>query len=420
MGSIFKIAARNIWRHKRRTFLTAIIISAGLLVYISMDSLMTGINRSAIENLINLTESSFKIYTSAYDLNKNALPLKYGVTNYNEIESFLKNDKLVSGVTPRTSFLGELISGPLSLNVIGSVIDPEKDKTVFTTSQFIQEGRYFSTNSTTEILLGKKLADDLKLKVGDIVTFQSSTKFEANNAVDFEIVGLLNTPDPNVNSGSAYITYQAANEFLDLGGLYTEADVRIDWKKGLSAEKYLSVIQGVMGQLKQRFPEVKAYNFNELAGGFLALLKQKSASIGIMSLLILLIAAIGIVNSVLMSVYERIREVGVLKAMGIRKGEIMRMFMYEGVLIGFIGSIIGVVLAFLANLWLIYVGYDVTSMMKNISTQGIPMSYVFFGQWNPGTFVGMFIFGIIISVIASYVPARKAALMHATECLHFV
>ncbi len=420
MGAIFKIAFRNIMRNKRRTFLTAIIISVGLFVYIWFDSLITGIDRSAIENMINLTESSLKVYSPDYDKDKNAFPLKYGITNFSKIESFLLNTKDVTGVTSRTSFLGELLSGPKALHVIGNVIDPIKDKTVFTTAQFIRKGRYFSTNSTTEILLGKKLADDLNLNVGDAVTLRSMTKFEANNAVDFEVVGLINSSHPAVNEGGAYITYQAAEPFLDLGGIYPEADIHVNWEKGESVQSYLKKLQVVKDKIKQRFPEVASYTFNDLSGGFLALLKQKGTSGAIMTFLILLIAAIGIVNSVLMSVYERIREVGVLKAMGIKPGEIMRMFMYEGVLIGFIGSTIGIILGFLTNILMVNVGMDMTGYMKGISSSSMPVSAVFYGQWNPGTFIGMFVFGMIISVLAAYVPSRKAALMHATECLHFV
>lgn len=422
MGTIFKIAFRNTMRHKRRTFLTAIIITMGLFIFIWFDSLLSGMDRNSIENMVNLTESSIKVYSADYDQDRNALPLKYGISNYSQIESFLLNTKGVTGVTPRTSFLGELTSGPKALHVIGTIIDPVKDKTVFTTSKYIAKGRYFSTNSVTEILLGVKLADDMKVNVGDTITLRSQTKFEANNAVDFEVVGLINSPHPAVNESGAYITYQAAEPFLDIGGIYPEADIHVDWKKGESADDYLTKLKALKNQIKQNFPGVASYTFNDLQGGFLALLKQKGTSGNIMSFLILLIAAIGIVNSVLMSVYERIREVGVLKAMGIKPAEILRMFMYEGIIIGLIGSLLGLLLAFITNVWMVTVGMDWSGMMKGASTtsMGMPVSMVFYGQWNPGTFIGMFLFGMIISIAASYVPARKAAKMQATDCLHFV
>ncbi len=422
MGTILKIAFRNTLRHKRRTFLTAIIISMGLFIFIWFDSLLSGMDRNSIENMVNLTESSIKVYSSDYDRDRNALPLKYGISDYKRLESFLLNLKGVTGVTPRTSFLGEMTSGPQALHVVGTVIDPVKDKSVFTTSKYIVKGRYFSANSVTEILLGVKLAEDMKVNVGDTVTLRSQTRFEANNAVDFEVAGLIDCPHPAVNEGGAYITYQAADPFLDIGGIYPEADIHADWKKGESSDDYLTQLKVLKNQIKQSFPDAAPYTFNDLQGAFLALLKQKGTSGNIMSLLILLIAAIGIVNSVLMSVYERIREVGVLKAMGIKPGEILRMFMYEGIIIGLIGSLFGLLLAFITNIWMVTAGMDMSSMLKGVSSSsmGMPVSTVFYGQWNPGTFIGMFIFGMIISVAAAYVPARKAAKMPATDCLHFV
>lgn len=216
MGSIFKISLRSILRQKRRTFLTAIIIAIGFAIYLFFDSLFTGIDRNAVENMINLTESSVKIYSKAYDADKGALPLKYGISNYRDLESTVINLPGVTGITRRTQFIGELSDYQKSLHVLGFVVDPEKDTRVFTLTNYINQGRYFSDKNANEIIIGKKLADDLNLKLGDTAVLKASTKYEAQNAVDFTIVGLINSSDPTLNENGVVITFEAANIFLEL------------------------------------------------------------------------------------------------------------------------------------------------------------------------------------------------------------
>jgi putative ABC transport system permease protein len=417
--TLIKIAFRNLMRHKRRTLLTGIVITVGLALYIFMDSVMSGLDRGSIDNMINLTTSAVKIHTKAYDEDRESFPLKYGLEDIQKIQKVLHADDRISGIAPRTLFLGELSNYDKSMPVLGTVIDPENDKTVFTLTEYLV-GEYFSPENEREIILGKDLAKDLKVKPGDYITLYALTKFESHNADDFKIVGLFNTTDPNLNKTGVYITYSGANEFLELETTVTELNVQL--KHRINFDDLFKDMQNIQESIRNKFPALKTYTFEELGAGVLELVRQKKLWGAFMTLIFLLIAAVGIVNSVLMSVYERIREVGVLRALGLEGRDIMKMFMCEGIIIGFIGSLVGVLLGASIVLVLTTYGYPLDKIYGDmyVDTTGFPMWGTIYGEWNIPVIIACFFFGMITSFVASIPPARKAATMQINQALRFV
>ncbi|MCL6591074.1 MAG: ABC transporter permease [Firmicutes bacterium] len=417
---IFKIALRNIFRHKRRTFISAITIAFGLAVFILMDSLMSGVDRASLENMINLTDGSIKIMTKEYAADKMAYPLKYGITNPEAFIRYVESLPEKPELTPRLQFLSEIIGTRQSLRVAGTVIDPVKDRKVFALPKYISSGAFFSKNNGQEVLLGKNLARDLGVGVGDTVMLSAQTRFETNNALDFQVAGILETAAPGINQSGVFITFEGARQLLDSGELVTEYDVHIPWSKLEDSNAYNQRLNGIKEKFQQKFPALSVNTFYDANRSYIEIMGTKRKSQSMLVFFILLIGAVGIVNTVLMSVYERIREVGVLRALGIKPKEIERMFIYEGMLIGVTGGLMGMIAGFLGNLWLVNTGWDVTSMMKDFDASQFPIWGVFYGQWSIKSFVTAFILGVAIAVLAAIVPARKAAKITPTQCLKFV
>ncbi len=418
MKTIIKIAYRNLMRHKRRTVLTGVIISFGLWIFIFMDSVMSGLDRGSIDNMINLSTSAVKIHSKKFDEEKESFPLKYGLENIEKIKRALTAEDCVKGVTPRTRFIGELSNYEESIPVIGTVVEPKGDAEVFTLTEFL-EGEYFSQDSEREIILGKKLAEDLGVGPGGHITLYALTKYEGRNADDFKITGVYNTTDPNLNKSSVFISYAAANQFLDLENTVTELNVKL--KHRVNFENLLEDMGKVRAVIDGKFPGLASYTFAELGAGVLEMVRQKKIWGAVMTFVLLLIAAVGIVNSVLMSVYERIREVGVLRAMGLDGGEIMKMFMCEGVMIGFVGSFTGVVLGVITVAVLTTYGYPLDKIYGDmyVDTSGFPMWGTIYGEWNIPLIIGTFLFGQITALVASIPPARKAATISVTQAIRF-
>ncbi len=414
---LWKIAIRNIMRHKRRTIFSGITIMFGMVFFIMMDSMLTGMDRGALDNLIDLSTASLKICTRQYMEEMEAMPLRHGIANGDEVKRKLSRFDRVRGVTPRTRFLGQLSIYTETMPVSGVVIDPFTDTTVFDLDGCI-EGSYFSGSSRREIVLGKRLARDLDLKAGDWVTLYSLTRYESHNADDFLIVGLLNSTDPSINSSTVYITYTAADDFLDLDGLVTELDVGLHRRTNLPDMKKDAEL--IAAGLTPEFPELRIQTFMEMASGFLEIAKTKRAFGFVYLFVIMLIACIGIFNSVLMSVYERIREVGVMRALGFTPGELTSLFLLEGFITGIFGALLGVAGGVAVNIGLVYHGYPVDKIFGYDDIGDFPLWGTMYGEWNIPTFIIVFVFCVATATLAGLIPARKAGKMEITRALRFV
>ncbi|MBN1308547.1 MAG: ABC transporter permease [Chitinispirillaceae bacterium] len=417
MGTIFKIALRNILRHKRRTVSSAVVIAVGITFYLYMDGIMLGMDRGGIDNVIELSFSAITVRTKAYESDKEAYPLKHGIENVSAIRQRLSGDPRVIGITPRTQFLGELSNYEKTVPIVGIAVDPSTDTAVFKLKRFM-EGEYLSGKSN-EIVLGRKLAEDLGVDVGGFITLYALTKYDSRNADEFRVVGVLHTTDPGLNQSTVLISYATADEFLDLEGLVTEAAVALERRVNL--KDMIADAGEVKDRIVTSFPDLSATTFMEHSAAFLELAKGKRAFGVVFLCILLLIAGIGIFNTVLMSVYERIREVGVLRAHGMPPSHVMLMFAMEGVVTGIVGSLLGLLLGGLITWYLAVKGFAVDAIYSDSSIAGdLPYWGTIHAEWNIPAFVAMFIFGVLVAVLAGVIPARKAAEIAVTDALRFV
>ncbi len=414
---LFKIALRNILRHKRRTITSAIAIAVGLMFYIFMDSVMAGLDRGGIDNMIELSSSAVKVHTRAYEDDKEALPLKHGIEHLTAISDLLRSDPRVVGVTPRTRFLGRLSNYEETIPVVGTVVDPATDSAVFSLTPSLK-GSYFSGETVREIILGGDLANQMGVELGDYITLYALTRYESRNADEFKVVGTLATTDPTINQSSVIITYAAANDFLDLDGLITEVDVGLERRVNL--DDMAADARAAKATIDRMYPELTSATFMEIGASFLEIAKSKRGFGIVFLAVVMLIAAVGIFNTVLMSVYERIREVGVLRAHGLRPRQITVMFALEGVMTGLVGAFAGLILGIAVNWVLVVYGYPIDKIAGDMDSAGIPYWGTIYGEWNIPTFVMVFFFGLVISTVAGLIPARKAGTLEVTEALRFV
>jgi ABC-type lipoprotein release transport system permease subunit len=413
---LLKIALRNLLRHRRRTLFSAITIAVGILFFIVMDSTLLGMDRGAIDNMISLTTGSIKLQTPAYAAEQDALPLRSGIEKFGALRERILHDKRVKGVTGRTRFIGQLSIYSDMKPIIGTIITPATDSTVFTLTKYI-EGGYFSNANDREIIIGKKLAEELGLAVGSWVTLYALTRYDAHNADDFKIIGLLNTTDPGLNGAGVFISDRGADSFLDLEGLTT--DMMIGVHRQVNLRDFINEVNGVKKELSSRYPDLIAQTFLEQAAGFFEIAKSKRAFGFVFLIVILLIAGVGIFNTVLMSVYERIREIGVLRAFGFKRNELTTLFLLEGLFTGLLGAIFGLTAGTLVNIYLVVYGYPLDKISGE-SIGDFPIWGTIYGEWNAGVWIAVGLFSIVIATIAGYIPARKAGSMEIITTLRFV
>lgn len=416
MNTLFKIAFRNIYLQKRRTILSALTIAVGIMFFSMMDSVMEGSDKAAVKNLIELSTSSVKIVTKKYEEDKESFPLIYSIKNRDELEKRIKKFKNVTGLTERTIFAGQLSNYSEVIPVKGIVLNRETDEKVFSLKQHI-EGKYFSEDNTNEIIIGIDLANSLNLKIGDGVTLYALTKYETRNADDFEIIGLINSTHPELNKSTIFMTNKAADQFLDLEGEFTELNVAL--RERNAYEDLFEDIDLIKTQLSSEFKDLQINTFMDLARDFLNIMESKRGFGYVFLFAILFIASVGIFNTVLMSVYERVREIGVLRAHGMMPKELTIMFMLEGFFTGLLGALLGLIISLIIVWLFVEVGYSVDQFAKDIDTTGMPIWGKFYGVWNIPTILLASLFSIFVSTVAAVIPARKASKMSVTNALRF-
>lgn len=423
MSTLMKLAFRNIFRSKRRTLITFSAVSIGLALLIIMISLMNGIDKQSISNIINCQTSHIKIFKKGYFDKKDELPMDMTIKDPDRIRSLLKDIPGVVGTESRILFGAGVIKGTDELPCLGVAIDPDIDPELFVIKESLIEGEWLNAGDAN-MLVGKKLAEDIGLSVGDLITVRVITSTDKDdyswNAIDLEIKGIFDTANPTVDSGRILIPLKQAEAGLSMKGEVTEIVVRLNSEDDAVVA---AARQRISEALKTQEQDLEVFTWKDLAGTFLAISKMKTKNSSMIIFIMLIIASMGIINTMLMAVMERTREIGMLSALGMKKGEIMKLFVLEGGFIGVFGSLLGCILGGLVSWYLEVYGWNFTGWgetMQEVTSAIYPVEEVFYADLTFGALIMTLIFGILISIIASFYPARKAARLNPIDALRHI
>jgi ABC-type lipoprotein release transport system permease subunit len=403
-----KLAIRNIIRNKKRTIITLSAIAVGIMIFIFTDSMLIGIDQESFDRIINFETGHIKIFQRGYHQEKDDLPLDISIEKPDHIIQKLKKDPNIAGITTRINFRLMLSDGIDQLSAVGIAINPADDETVFLLKQAIDKGSYFTNQSADEMLIGEGLAEDFNVNIGDYLTVLTRTKHETYQALDLRIKGILKTEDPKIDWAAIVLPLGLSQSSLDMNKTVTEIDIKL---------KDPSQINAYKDKLAADLTGLEILTWKDLAEDVIAISQAKrGGSIFILSGIVL-IALIGISNTILLSAFERTREIGMLAAMGMKRGNIVKLFVLEGALIGLFGSILGGLLGVLINIPFVKYGLNWGSMMRNMGDIGYRITGVSKGVWRPEIIIFACIFGFIISALVSIYPAHIASKMEPTEAL---
>ncbi len=408
-------ALRNLTRHKTKTVITVISVAIGIAFYIFLDGLMYGTVNSSKLNIINFETGSLKIYSRDYFAEKEDLPLSKGFFDYEEIiETLRESGYYAAG---RATFTGTLINsnGEIPYKFVG--IDPDAEKQVFLTDDYFVDGRY-PDEFENGIVVGAKGAMELGLRVGSRVKLNTTIESEGLDGrmrsfyqrLDLTVTGIINTPDPALNDRLGFINLSVLDDEtgIMLDGMITEivirkmnADVR-----ALPGYKESSAYVGkILG--KKLSDDLVLISYMEDARDLIEASNQDYVSSYFMIILFIILVILGNTNTMLMAVFERKREIGMLRAIGMRDGEIISMFMLESALLGGIGAVLGVILGVLINIYMVNVGIDISAWMDNWSgTFGYRIVAEMKSGWNPAAIILSVFLMTFFCWLVAYVPAK--------------
>ena len=415
MKFVFDLALKNLSRHARRTAITVGAIAFGITIFVWMDAFLLGAELDSERNLVWYETGSAKIMSREYWEKIDNLPLKHVIENPAGVVGGLGLADIPH--TERIVFGGEMFYGEGSLPVKLIAIDPQSDAKVFRLAESLEEGGRFLSNSQQgryppqEILIGQWLARDLGAGLGDTVEIRTRTRHGAMQTIALEIVGIINSPNPMINKGTGFLPLATALADLEMEGAVTEIVLSLPASTRLD-EKVAQFNQ----TLASSFPALTALSWRELATDYIAMAEMKSKGSGVLVLLIFIIAAVGISNTMLIAVYERFREIGMMRALGMKNSSIRLTFLFEAGGIGLLGSLAGLLLGTIITYFMVNYGIDYSNIVGDMDI-GYRVQGVFRAAWHPEAMVQAVFFGTLISMVVALLPASRALKLKITDCL---
>lgn len=403
MNQLLKMALRDLGRNKRRSILSALAVSIATTLLIFMASIVRGEFRGALQNGILLQTGHLQVRSATYEESKVSLAWEDLVDNPAQIADQLKTLPQVVDATPRL-----LASGIISLSdnsrgvqVLG--IDPNAEANqIF--RQGVISGEFLTSDDREGILIGKPLADKFNLNVGDQVNLLINT---SNGDVDeqaFTVRGIYTTNVFPYDENTVFMPLAKAQAFAGAEDhaslifvLLNDQDQTESVAAALSSSNYQIVTWQELNEL--------SVEFEQFAGAYMVILY----------LIILGITATVVTNTLVMAVYERTREIGVLSAIGMKGGRIMLAFLTEAALLATGGVIGGLLLGGLVTLWVGSVGMTVPATQ---GITGILIGDKIYPFIIASDVISLTVTAYVITLMASLYPALLAARMEPVEALH--
>ncbi len=408
---LFKMAFRNVLRNKRRSMLTAlgIIIAVALIIY--AQGFITGMIDNMIENTARIKSGHVRIVTPEYLRREKLSPLEEALYITPELEEMVEATPEVKAYTYRIPFGVLLSRDERSKPAFGTAIDVEREKLFLDLSaeNYLVKGSYLEANDNA-ILIGKGLAEELGFKVGDSLVIITSTAYGSPSGMNLTVKGIVKLGQANLDDNAFYIPLAAAQQLLDLKGRAAEVLVLLDTKD--NSEKVASRWQEEAGDdMGLKFVPWQQDNI-------LGMLTMITRVYWVIYAIILLIASATIINTMLMAVFERIKEIGILKAMGMRGNRILWLLTAEASMIGLFGALIGAVLGVVLALVVPQVNFS--SLSSQDMGSSIYFNPIIPVNLTPGVVLACSLFGWFIATFTALYPARQGTKVHPAEALRRV
>ena len=411
MRFMILLAVRNLTRYTRRTVITASAIAFGLMLFFLFDSIIIGVQEDSERNLRDFETSHVRIMHSEYWRNRLTRPLDLALEESDELVSLLRKNGYTAA--RRVRFLADMIlsaaefgeEGNMAVDVVA--YDPEQDFDVFSFDSTLIEGR-FPRPASEEVLIGSWFAEDIRAEVGAYISLVTRGRGGFFEVMDLQVVGIVNCPNPNVNRTLLMVPYQTVNEYLALEGSATEINIRLSNYRSADAERE---------RIEELVGPYEVMTWEELGADYFAFAAADEGGADIMLFFVFIITAVGISNTMLMSVQERTRELGMVRALGMKSSSIRLLFVLEAGGIGLVGTLAGIAAGSFVNIFLVRYGIDFSFMMRDMD-MGYRVSGVMKGVWSPLSFGVTAATGIFLPMIFALIPVHRALRKDIPECLH--
>ncbi|MCX7882022.1 MAG: FtsX-like permease family protein [Brevinematales bacterium] len=421
---LFKMALRNIRRNTRRSFLAVLSVTLALALVVVLQGLVEGMIDNMIRNGTKNDSGHIRITARSYAENIRYFPVQYLVSEPERLrEKILSHpqwSKEIELVVFRIRFPVLLQYEGNNKAAFGFGGDYRVEKDLLLLEKAIVAGRYLSGqviekqgHKYREVIVGKKMADILKIGVGDTFSVMLQGSDYGIRIPRFQVVGIFQTGLNMMDENIFQMDIKDAMDILRTGGGVQE--VLLFLKDYTRAPALAKEIQS-WATSENQWQDIVAIPWNR-AGGIVSMMEQILPIYNLIYFVVTFLGMIIITNIMMMIVLERRREIGILKAMGLKSGEVLILFLYEGLVLGLIGSGMGVLLGVLISWPLSVWGVDFSSSLANMN---LPLDSVIRWKITPKSVGGSLILGLVVATLVSLFPSRLAARMKPVDAIRSV
>lgn len=395
------LAWRNLSRNKRRTLVTALAIALGVLAIVVLQGLCRAFIVNLIEIKVEAKLGAVQVFRKGYF--EADEPLKMSLSAEAPLVARIKQVAGVTAVAPRIEFDGLISNGSEATMFQATAIDPEleyqvcpkrRDK-VAPGSSPLRPGRQ------GDMLIGKALAESLGADQGGTLMMQAAGPHASTNALDIEIGGFLPIHDFAESRGVATVRLRFAQELLRMPGRVTSYAVGI---------RALQQAPAVAARLRAELGEgYEVSTWADLDPTTKSRVLAVEYAFFLVALVLFLLVATGIINTMLMSVYERIREIGTMLSLGVRRWQITALFLWEAGILGLVSALAGCVLGYAVVYWLGRQG------LRGHLAGGEEI--VIYPSVEPDFLCVVILFAVLATLLSGFYPAWKAGRLRPVEAL---
>jgi putative ABC transport system permease protein len=418
---LLRLAMRNMLRNKRRTILTLFAVISGMASLIVFGGFISYTYWGLREATIHPQLGHIQIYREGYISKGIANPYRYLLCDYQQIEREIQNIARVKTIIGRLGFSGLISNGSNTTTCLATGTMPEREKEIMILNaasmhkresagfETLLAGSHLSDSRRHSIVIGNELSRSLNIKTGDMVTILTTTTTGMINAMDIEVSGIVRTSAKEYDRVFVGVPLSVAQTLLNTSCVER---IVVFLEKTEETEK-------IAGDLRRLFKS-KGLNLElktwlELSDFYRAVVRMYNGIFKVVKAIIVTLFLFGIANTMTMSAFERVREIGTLRAIGTKKSGIVKLFLCEGFLLGFVGGVMGVI-----------AGIVTAKIINSLGgfyippPPGMSQGYQALIFIEPMVALYAFISTVIIATLSSLYPAWKATNLKIIKALGYV
>ncbi|MEE8316326.1 MAG: FtsX-like permease family protein [Syntrophobacteria bacterium] len=395
---------RNLWRNTRRTCITLAAVCLSTAILMASYGLMDGLMQHAVSNATNLVVGEVQVHAQGYLADHSI----YKALNEPDLILRAAKQKNVAAA-PRRYGYGLVAVGTKSAGARFWGVEPASERTTFDLAQHLQEGRFLSETTQRGVVLGQKLARSLQAQIGSeiVVVVQAADGSLGNDL--YTVTGILKAAGDSIDRNAALIHAADFVELFVSGERIHEVALN---SRGMVSPEGLTALLSIAA------PEEEIKSWRQLMPEVSDMINLFDAFIWIFGLIFLLAAGMGVMNTMLMATYERIREFGILKALGATPWGIIRDVAAEALVLAVLGTALGTILGLAGSYYLQEVGLDLSIFAGTYSVGGVAFDPIWKATISPKMVFIPVVLMLIIGLVASLYPAALAARLDPVKAIH--